>query len=168
MPDAEIKIWTEKDEFIQRVLGKNSKFLEFFQKDKNYGFLCDYLRLHLQYEFGEIYSELDQMLLKPIKIDENIEFCHSLIYTDSVTTSTFPNYFKKGNKVLKYLIDELDNNFTIKYLTRKQTILENGYNEWNICLLRNLPSNLTLAINELRVNSENFLKKKWILVFTFC
>ena len=32
MPDLEIKIWTEKDEFIQKVLNKNSKFLKFFQK----------------------------------------------------------------------------------------------------------------------------------------
>ena len=48
MPNAEIKVWTENDEFIQKVLNKNSKFLEFFQKDKNYGFLCDYLRLNLQ------------------------------------------------------------------------------------------------------------------------
>ena len=41
-PDLEIKIWTEKDEFIQKVLNKNSKFLKYFQqKDKNYGLLCD-------------------------------------------------------------------------------------------------------------------------------
>lgn len=152
MPDAEIKIWTENDEFIQKVLNKNSKFLKFFQKDKNYGFLCDYLRLNLQYEFGGIYSELDQILLKPIKIDENIEFCHSLIYTDSVTTSMYPNYFKKGNKILKYLIDELDNNFDIKWI-------ENRYDEWRLCLLRNLPNNLTSNLNELKINSEKFFEE---------
>ena len=32
MPDAEIKIWTENDEFIQKVLSKNSKFLKFFSE----------------------------------------------------------------------------------------------------------------------------------------
>ena len=160
MPDAEIKIWTENDEFIQRVLGKNSKFLEFFQKDKNYGFLCDYLRLNIQYEFGGIYSELDQMLLKPIKIDENIEFCHSLIYTDCITTSTFPNYFKKGNKILKYLIDDLDNNFNMNYMSKtRKTLEEIGYNEWKVCLLRNLPNNLTSDLNKLRINSEKFFEK---------
>ena len=36
MPDVEINIWTEKDEFIQKTLNKNSKFLKFFQKDKSY------------------------------------------------------------------------------------------------------------------------------------
>ena len=103
MPDAKIKIWTEKDEFIQKISNKNSKFLEFFQKDKNYGFLCDYLRLHLQYEFGGIYSELDQMLIKHIEIDENIEFCHSITVRKSITTSFAPNFlrrfahFGKGN-----------------------------------------------------------------------
>ena len=152
MPDAEIKVWTEKDKFIQKVLSKNSKFLEFFSKNKNYGFLCDYLRLHLQYEFGGIYSELDQMLLKPLKIDENIEFCHSLIYTDCITTSTFPNYFKKGNKILKYLIDDLDNNFNIRWI-------ENKYDEWSLCLLRNLPNNLTSNLNELKINSEKFFEE---------
>lgn len=160
IPEAEIKIWTEKDEFIQKVLSKNSKFLEFFQKDKNYGFLCDYLRLHLQYEFGGIYSELDQMLLKPLKIDEDIEFCHSLIYTDCITTSTFPNYFKKGNKILKYLIDDLDNNFNMSYMSKtSKTLEEIGFNEWKMCLLRNLPNNLTSDLNKFRINSEKFFEE---------
>ena len=168
MPEAEIKIWTENDEFIQRVLGKNSKFLEFFSNDLNYGFLCDYLRLHLQYEFGGIYSELDQMLLKPLKIDEDIEFCHSLIYTDCITTSTFPNYFKKGNKILKYLIDDLDNNFNSSYMSKtRKTLEEIGFNEWKVCLLRNLPNNLTPTLNKLRINSEKFFEKNgyWCLHF---
>ena len=124
MPDAEIKIWTEKDEFIQKVLNKNSKFLKFFQKNKNYAFLCDYLRLNIQYEFGGIYSELDQMLLKPIKIDENIEFCHSITMSKSITRSVKPCYFKNGNKILKYLIDDLDNNFKINYLSKTSETLE--------------------------------------------
>ena len=112
MPEAEIKMWTEKD--------------------KHYGFLCDYLRLHLQYEFGGIYSELDQMLVKPIEIDENIEFCHSLIYTDCITTSTFPNYFKKGNKILKYLIDDLDNNFNSSYISKTRKTLEEIGNMYGV------------------------------------
>ena len=168
MPDAEIKIWTENDEFIQKILNKNSKFLKFFQKYINYGFLCDYLRLHLQYEFGGIYSELDQMLVKPIEIDENIEFCHSLIYTDCITTSTFPNYFKKGNKILKYLIDDLDNNFNSSYMSKtRKTLEEIGFNEWKVCLLRNLPNNLTPTLNKLRINSEKFFEKNgyWCLHF---
>ena len=165
MPNAEIKIWTEKDEFIQKVLSKNSKFLEFFQKDKNYGFLCDYLRLHLQYEFGGVYSELDQMLLRPIEINEDIENCHSLIYTDCVTTTTYPSYFKKGNKILKYLIDILDNDFNISWMNRNQVTLEDGYNEWNLCLLRNLPENLIKIKDELKTNSEKFFEKEgcWCL-----
>ena len=168
IPDAEIKIWTENDEFIQKILNKNSKFLKFFQKYINYGFLCDYLRLHLQYEFGGIYSELDQMLVKPIEIDENIEFCHSLIYTDCITTSTFPSYFKKGNKILKYLIDDLDNNFNSSYMSKtRKTLEEIGFNEWKVCLLRNLPNNLTPTLNKLRINSEKFFEKNgyWCLHF---
>ena len=170
MPDLEIKIWTENDEFIQKVLSKNSKFLKFFQKqkDKNNGLIFDYLRINLQYEFGGIYSELDQMLVKPIEIDENIEFCHSLIHTDCITTSTFPNYFKKGNKILKYLIDDLDNNFNMSYMSKtRKTLEEIGNNEWSLCLLRNLPNNLTLTINELRINSVKFFEKNgyWCLHF---
>ena len=152
MPNLEIKIWTENDEFIQKTLSKNSKFLKFFQKDKNYSLLCDYLRINLQYEFGGIYSELDQMLLKPLKIDEDIEFCHSLIHTDCITTSVYPNYFKKGNKILKYLIDELDNNFDIRWI-------ENRCDEWSLFLLRNLPNNLTPNLNELRINSVKFFEE---------
>ena len=154
MPDLEIKIWTENDEFIQKVLNKNSKFLKFFQKqkDKNNGLIFDYLRINLQYEFGGIYSELDQMLLKPLKIDEDIEFCHSLINTNCIITSVYPNYFKKGNKILKYLIDELDNNFDIRWI-------ENRCDEWSLFLLRNLPNNLTPNLNELRINSAKFFEE---------
>ena len=168
MPDAEIKIWTEKDKFIQKVLNKNSKYLEFFQKDKNYAFLCDYLRLHLQYEFGGIYSELDQMLLKPFKFNENIEFCHSIIMRKSITTSCQPNYFKKGNKILKYLIDELDNNFdeywfhTVSNEKRKHPFYD--YNEWSLCALRDF-SSIDVDISELKKNSLKFIKENgnWCL-----
>ena len=154
MPNLEIKIWTENDEFIQKTLSKNSKFLKFFQKkkDKNNGLIFDYLRINLQYEFGGIYSELDQMLLKPLKIDEDIEFCHSLINTNCIITSVYPNYFKKGNKILKYLIDELDNNFDIRWI-------ENRCDEWSLFLLRNLPNNLTPNLSELRINSAKFFEE---------
>ena len=163
MPDAEIKIWTENDDFIQKILNKNSKFLEFFQKNKNYGFLCDYLRLHLQYEFGGIYSELDQMLLKPIKIDEDIEFCQSITVRKSITTSSQPNYFKKGNKILKYLIDELDNNFNEDWL---HDIVPNdkfqhpfyGFDEWSLCALRD-SSSILADISELKINSLKFINR---------
>ena len=173
MPEAEIKIWTEKDKFIQKVLNKNSKYLEFFQKDKNYGFLCDYLRLHLQYEFGGIYSELDQMLLKPIKIDEDIEFCQSIIMRKSITTSSQPNYFKKGNKILKYLIDELDNNFdeywlhTVSNEKRKHPFY--GPNEFSLCALRNF-INIAKLISELKINSLKFIKENgnWCLHLSDC
>ena len=168
MPDLEIKVWTEKDEFIQKTLNKNSKFLKFFQKNKNYGYLCDYLRLNLQYEFGGIYSELDQMLLKPIKIDEDIEFCQSITVRKSITTSSQPNYFKKGNKILKYLIDELDNNFdeywlhTVSSEKRKHPFYD--YNEWSICAIREF-SNKMNYISELKINSLKFIKENgnWCL-----
>ena len=169
MPDLEIKVWTEKDEFIQKILNKNSKFLEFFQKNKNYGFLCDYLRLHLQYEFGGIYSELDQILLKPIKIDENIEFCHSITIHKSITTSNQPNYFKKGNKILKYLINELDNNFNENWLhdIRPNDKFQHpfyGFDEWSLCALRD-SSNMIADISELKINSLKFIKENgnWCL-----
>ena len=167
MPDLEIKIWTEKDEFIQKTLNKNSKFLKFFQKDKNYSLLCDYLRINIQYEFGGIYSELDQMLLKPLKINENIEFCHSITMAKSITTSFKPNYFKKGNKILKYLIDELDNNFKEYWLDNSSNIKKPpfyGYSEWSLCALRNYASMIEL-ISELKSNSIKFDKENgdWCL-----
>ena len=169
MPDLEIKIWTENDDFIQKVLNKNSKFLKYFQqKDKNYGLLCDYLRLHLQYEFGGIYSELDQMLLKPFKFNENIEFCHSITMDKSITTSSQPNYFKKGNKILKYLIDEIDNNFDEYWLhdilSEEKKHPFYGYNEWSLCALRSF-SNMLADISELKINSLKFIKENvnWCL-----
>ena len=169
MPDAEIKIWTEKDEFIQKTLSKNSKFLKFFQKDKNYGFLCDYLRLHLQYEFGGIYSELDQMLLKPIKFNEDIEFCQSITIHKSITTSCQPNYFKKGNKILKYLIDEIDNNFDEYWFhdigpNDKFQHPFYGFDEWSLCALRD-SSSILADISELKINSLKFIKENgnWCL-----
>ena len=78
----------------------------------------------------------------------------------SITTSSQPNYFKKGNKILKYLIDDLDNNFKINYMSKtRETLEEIGFNEWKMCLLRNLPNNLTSDLNKLRVNSEKFFEE---------
>jgi hypothetical protein len=164
MPDAEIKIWTEKDEFIQKTLNKDSKFLKYFlsQKYIEWCFLCDYLRLHLQYEFGGIYSELDQMILKPIKLNEDIEFCQSTLYFKSITTTIQPCYFKKGNKILKYLIDELDNNFDEYWV---HPIDNNGtkfpfygFSEWSICALRRL-NNLSVNFFELKEKTKKFIKE---------
>ena len=72
-PDWEIKIWTEKDEYIKNIID-NSKYIQLCYKDKNWGGIFDYLRSSILYDFGGIVSELDQILIEDLTIDKEFMF----------------------------------------------------------------------------------------------
>lgn len=160
MPDAEIKIWTENDEFIKDILESKIKFLEYANDKKNkipISMICDYIKLKIIYEFGGIISEFDQILIKNINIDEEVEFCSILITVNTITSGSLPYYFKKGNKILKYLIDEIENNFNEDWFKDKNDPAFQGKNEISLCFLRNLPSSLLKDLIKLKEDSKRVI-----------
>lgn len=164
LPDTEIKIWTENDEFLKNILNKKIKFLEYANKKKNkipISMLCDYLKLKIIYEFGGMISEFDQILVKNINIDEEVEFCDILIFLDTITSEQLPYYFKKGNKILKYLIDEIENNFNEDWFdiekSKNNLKFYYGRNELSLCSLRNLPGDLFKDLAKLKEDSKKVI-----------
>lgn len=161
MPDAEIKIWTEKDDFIKDILESKIKFIEYANDKKNeipIAMLCDYLKLKIIYEFGGMISEFDQILIKNINIDEEVEFCDMLLTLNTITSERLPYYFKKGNKILKYLIDEIESNFNEDWFKYKKcTSFLHGKNELSLCFLRNLPSSLLNDLAKLKEDSKRVI-----------
>ena len=160
MPDAEIKVWTEKDDFIKDILESKMKFIEYANDKKNeipIAMLCDYLKLKIIYEFGGMISEFDQILIKNINIDEEVEFCSILITVNTITSGSLPYYFKKENKILKYLIDEIENNFNEDWFKDKNGPAFHGKNELSLCFLRNLPSSLLKDLTKLKEDSKRVI-----------
>ena len=160
MPNAEIKIWTEKDDFIKNILNSKIKFIEYANDKKNeipVAMLCDYLKLKIIYEFGGMISEFDQILIKNINIDEEVEFCDMLLTLNTITSEHLPYYFKKGNKILKYLINEIENNFNEDWFIDKNGTAFHGKNELSLCFLRNLPSNLLKDLAKLKEDSKRVI-----------
>lgn len=160
MPNAEIKIWTEKDDFIKNILDSKIKFLEYANDKKNkipISMICDYIKLKIIYEFGGMISEFDQILIKNINIDEEVEFCSILITLNTITSGSLPYYFKKENKILKYLIDEIENNFNEDWFIDKNGPAFQGKNEISLCFLRNLPSSLLKDLTKLKEDSKRVI-----------
>ena len=160
MPNLEIKIWTEKDDFIKNILNSKIKFIEYANDKKNeipVAMLCDYLKLKIIYEFGGMISEFDQILIKNINIDEEVEFCSILITVNTITSGSLPYYFKKENKILKYLIDEIENNFNEDWFKDKNGPAFHGKNEISLCFLRNLPSSLLKDLTKLKEDSKRVI-----------
>ena len=160
MPNAEIRIWTEKDDFIKDILNSKIKFIEYANDKKNkipVAMLCDYLKLKIIYEFGGMISEFDQILIKNINIDEEVEFCSILITVNTITSGSLPYYFKKENKILKYLIDEIENNFNEDWFKDKNGPAFHGKNEISLCFLRNLPSSLLKDLTKLKEDSKRVI-----------
>ena len=159
MPDAEIKIWTEKDDFIKDILESKIKFIEYANDKKNeipVAMLCDYLKLKIIYEFGGMISEFDQILIKNINIDEGVEFCDMLLTLNTITSEHLPYYFKKGNKILKYLINEIETNFSENWFIIEGSTF-NKKNELSLCFLRNLPSSLLKDLIKLKEDSKRVI-----------
>ena len=160
MPNAEIKVWTEKDDFIKDILESKIKFIEYAHDKKNeipVAMLCDYLKLKIIYEFGGMISEFDQILIKNINIDEEVEFCDMLLTVNTITSERLPYYFKKGNKILKYLINEIENNFNEDWFKYKNGPAFHGKNELSLCFLRNLPSSLLKDLAKLKEDSKRII-----------
>lgn len=110
----EIKVWTENDDFVKAVLSKKSRFLNYINmfKSTEIPLIANYLGIHLLYKYGGILFEMDMPLLEKIKFKEDDEF----FFSDRPSTGLGPLKINKGNKLLKYYIDFLDNNFEMSML----------------------------------------------------
>lgn len=127
MPDFKFYFWSEDN------IGKyNSVFLKQCLKKKAYAFAADYIRLNVVNEYGGIYLDTDIRLIKPIEIEENIQFQ----ICEEVENRPNWGYFYSipNNQILRDCLKKYENFYfdqfkppVIPYFL-KETILSKRYN----------------------------------------
>jgi hypothetical protein len=85
-PDYEIKIWT--DETFSKYYD-DSNFVKEAIKRNKYGFLSDYFRFTVLYEFGGIYVDTDVEMFKPLDEFLDSKMFMGYIFDTSIGTALF-------------------------------------------------------------------------------
>ncbi len=128
MPDYEIIVWD--DEKFSKYLD-DSKFVKDAIEKKKYGFLSDYFRFVVLYEFGGIYIDTDVEIFKPLDEFLKYKMFMGFIFDTSIGTALYgvepksplmkewleileSDYEKKGeftvsnDWITKYFLDHYD------------------------------------------------------------
>ena len=161
MPEHQIKIWTENDEFIKNILNdKNNNIIKYYL-NKNNVYVFEYLRLKIIYEFGGIFSEPDMILLEHLDIKDNDEFFFNISNfngNDNLGITCYPIILKKNNILIKMFLDYLENDFEFD-----NSSLYN-YSEFDFCSLRFIKDNQDFEKNyELLCSETKFFKEKSLI-----
>ena len=118
MPNYEIKRWDESNYDFQK-----NKFTANAYKQKKWGFVSDYARLDIIYNYGGIYFDTDVETLKPF--DEFLKYS-AFCGFESEYFVNFGHGFgaQKNNKIIKEIMQKYENlDFKISDKILKQTSL---------------------------------------------
>lgn len=108
-PDYEIILWT--DETFSRYLD-DSAFVTEALKRKKYGFLSDYFRFTVLYEFGGIYVDTDVEMFKSLDEFLDCRMFMGFIFDSSVGTALFGT--EKHNPLMLKWLEILKSDFEKK------------------------------------------------------
>lgn len=158
MPEHQIKIWTENDDFIKNILNdKNNNIVKYYL-NKNNVYVFEYLRLKIIYEFGGIFSEPDMILLEHFDIKDNDEFFFNISNFYNLGITCYPIILKKNNILVKMFLDYLENDFEFD-----NSSLYN-YSEFDFCSLCFIKDNQDFEKNyELLCSETKFFKEKSLI-----
>lgn len=106
MPDYEIRLW--KDEDFEPYLG-DSAFVKECLKENKPGFLSDFFRFTVLYEFGGIYMDTDVEMMKSFEPFTHHKMFLGYIFDCSIGTATIGA--EKGNPVIKAMKEQLLSDF---------------------------------------------------------
>ncbi len=102
LPEYELREWNDDD-----LAQCENQYVKEAYKEKKWAFISDYFRLYALYNFGGIYLDTDNEVFKSLDEFLNLEF-----FTSYQEYKTPPKPFtalfgaKKGNKIVKELLDE--------------------------------------------------------------
>ena len=103
MPDYEIKRWDESNYDFQK-----NKFMANAYRQKKWGFVPDYARLDIIYNYGGIYFDTDVEALKPF--DEFLKYPAFCGYESEHFTALGLGFgAEKGNKIIKEMMAVYEN-----------------------------------------------------------
>lgn len=108
-PDWEIRLWTDAD-FAPYLDG--SPFVKACLERKKYGFLSDYFRFTVLYEFGGVYVDTDVEIMKPLDEFLDAKMFMGFIFDSSVGTALFGS--EKGNPLMLEWREILERDFEEK------------------------------------------------------
>lgn len=162
MPEHQIKIWTENDDFIKNILNdKNNNIIKWYSNISNF-YIYEYLRLKIIYEFGGIFSEPDMVLLEHFDVQNNDEFFYNARNFFNLGITSYPIILKKNNILIKMLLDYIENNL----------IKNNIYNEFKFCKLSYIKDNQDFEKNYTSLlNKTKFFEQKSVItnkIFHLC
>jgi mannosyltransferase OCH1-like enzyme len=109
MPDVQIIEWNERNINLKN----NNYAMEAFE-NKKWAFVSDYVRLFVLYNFGGIYLDTDVELFRDIsKFLKHNFFSGFEVYNGKLHPITAVMGAKKGNKFIKDLLNEYENDHFI-------------------------------------------------------
>lgn len=125
LPDYEIREWNDED-----LKHCNNLYVQEAYKAKKYAFISDYFRLYALYNRGGIYFDTDNEIFKPFDEFLNLDFFSGYEnWNGYISPFTAVVGAKKGNKIIKDLLDEYsylhfiepDGSFNLYTNTRRVT-----------------------------------------------
>ena len=118
MPDYEIKLWNESNYDFQK-----NKFMADAYKQKRWGFVPDYARLDIIYNYGGIYLDTDVETLKPF--DEFLKYPAFCGFESEHFVALGLGFgAEKGNPIIKEMMKPYENmDFKISDKISQQAIL---------------------------------------------
>ena len=104
LPDYEIREWNNED-----LKNCSVQYVQEAIKEKKWAFVSDYFRLYALYNYGGIYLDLDNEILKSLNQFLNLDFFTGYEeYKGVVSPFTAVVAAKKKNHIIKNLLDEYD------------------------------------------------------------
>ena len=108
-PDWEIRVWRDED-FAPYL--DDSAFVKEALARKKYGFLSDYFRFVVLYEFGGVYVDTDVEMFKPLDGFLNYKMFMGFIFDASIGTALIGS--EKANPLMKEWLNILKSDFVNK------------------------------------------------------
>ena len=146
---------TMQDIIIKQVSEIQDDSLNKFQ---NYGFKADILRLHIVYQYGGIYSDVDSVWLKPL--DENFEY-EFITYRNDVECRSIGNPlfgFSKNSIILSDILRNLGKSIDCILRLNNYPIIRNHIPVMTGAGL------ISKVIMENRYDSLHYIHQKWCVI----
>jgi mannosyltransferase OCH1-like enzyme len=170
LPDFEIIEWNEHS-----IISIKNQYMNDALKEKKWAFVSDYIRLYALYNYGGIYLDTDEEILKPLNEFLNLDLCLGKEEYQGRKRYVGMSFIaaKKDNNIIKEFLDEYENisfyneNGTINYLAnteRFHNLLISRYNLPNKVNTKNITK---LTDNSVIFPSNYFCKYKKGVSYAF-
>lgn len=170
LQDYEIREWNNHS-----ILNINNQYMKEALKEKKWAFVSDYVRLYALYNYGGIYLDTDEEILKPLDEFLNLDLCLGKEEYQGRKRYAVMSFIaaKKENNIIKEFLDEYENikfyneNGTINYLANTERFHELLIDRYNLPKKVNTKNITKLNNNSIIFPSNYFCKYKKEISYAF-